>query len=138
MGRIHDEVMRQADDMLETVRREMRSAAVAANRDRSMEAIEEKVVDVENGHAAVTEEALGCCRCFNDDDVLWERVNKAVTEFLGNVTTASSSERDAELRSWLEHNFLSKEDMQWRLKKVVLPVVEQKVKAGVAELKGAD
>ena len=70
MGRIRDEVMRQADDMLETVRREMRSAAVAANRDRSMEAIEEKVVDVENGHAAATEVALGCCRCFNDDDVL--------------------------------------------------------------------
>ena len=136
MGRIRDEVMRQADDMLETVRREVRSAA--ANRDRRMEAIEKKVVDVENGHAAATEEALRCCGRFDDDDALRERVNKAVAEFLGNVTAASSSERDAELRSWLEDNFLSKEDMQRQLEKVVLPVVEQRVKAGVAELKGAD
>ena len=75
-------------------------------------------MDVENGHTAATEEALKCCGRFDDDDALRARVNGAVTEFLGNLT-ASSSERDAELRTWLEDNFLSKEDMQRQLEKVI-------------------
>ena len=40
-----------------------------------------------------------------------------MSEFLGNVTVGEA-ERDAELRSWLERNFLSKEDMQRQLEKV--------------------
>ena len=82
-----------------------------------MAAIEERVVDVENGHATATEEALSCCGRF-DDDALRKRVNEAVAEFLGNVTT-STSQRDAELRSWLGENFLSREDMQRQLEKVI-------------------
>ena len=50
---------------------------------------------------------------------LRERVSAAVSEFLGNVTVGEA-ERDAELRSWLEGNFLSKEDMQRQLEKVCL------------------
>ena len=42
-----------------------------------------------------------------------------MSEFLGNVTVGEA-ERDAELRSWLEGNFLSKEDMQRQLEKVCL------------------
>ena len=44
-------------------------------------------------------------------------MSAAVSEFLGNVTVGEA-ERDAELRSWLEGNFLSKEDMQRQLEKV--------------------
>ena len=116
MGRIRIEVMRQADEMLEAVRQEVRSAA--ASRDRRMAAMEERVVDVENGHAMASEEMRKCCGQL-DDNVLRKRVNEAVSEFLGNMTT-SSSERDAELRSWLEDNFMSKEDMQRQLEKVII------------------
>ena len=65
-----------------------------------------------------SEEVRKCCGQL-DDDVLRKRVNEAVSEFLGNMTT-SSSERDAELRSWLEDNFMSKEDMQRQLEKVII------------------
>ena len=40
MGRIREEVMRQADEMLEAVRREVRAAA--ADRDGKMAAVEKK------------------------------------------------------------------------------------------------
>ena len=43
MGRIREEVMRQADEMLEAVRREVRAAA--ADRDGRMTAIEKKERD---------------------------------------------------------------------------------------------
>ena len=67
MGRIREEVMRQADEMLEAVRREVRAAA--ADRDGRVAAIEKKVLDVESGHSAAKEEALRCCGRFDDDAI---------------------------------------------------------------------
>ena len=116
MVRVRDEVMQQADKRLEEVRQEVRVAA--ANKDRRIATIEDRLIDIKNGHKAATEEASKCCGRL-EETALKKRVNEAVSEYLGNVTT-SSSERDAELRFWLEDNFLNKEDMQSQLKKVII------------------
>ena len=87
MGQVRDEVMRQADERLEKVRLEVRSAVAAdseertaamGRRDERMAAIEGRIAEVEEGHAAAAAEARKCCERF-DEAALRKRVNDAVS-----------------------------------------------------------